>query len=333
MILRSSHIITGLLVTIVLSACLGEAEHSNPLDPRSDEFEEVGEIVGTTTRFYPPFAAVENAEVRLTPGPVLTMSDADGRFVFDDVPVGEYVLEAAKNGFVSSEQTVSVELGATTGEVRIRLDGLPILRRVIFRSVHISRWFPPDDLFLLEAIVFAEDADGLSDLDRIWFEMPVPGFERDLFETGIAGRYEASIPADSLPGGNLFALQGVEMHAFARDDAGFQSDTGPHFLVRVIEYTPVAEDPQGQENVGTTTPTLVWEDAALPYDYSYRIDIVHDQANVQTLVRTLEDIPKDRTSYTVETSLAPGTYFWTVSVVDAHGNRSRSKEAGFVVPQ
>lgn len=333
MIPPSPHITAFLLLAFGLSACLGEAEHSNPLDPNSDEFQEVGRIEGVTTRFYPPFAAVESAEVRLLPGPFVAASGADGRFVFDGIPIGEYVLKATKNGFVSSELTVSVELGMTTDDVQVRMDGVPFLKDIAFRSVHISRWFPPDDLFILESVVLAEDADGLSDLDRIWFEISALGFSRELPETGIAGRYEAAIPADSLPGGNLFALQGVEIRVFGRDDAGFQTESGPHFMVRVIDYTPVALEPQGQENVATPTPTLFWEDAALPYDYSYRVDVVRDQANVQTVVQTIEDIPQDNTSYTLETPLAPGTYFWTVAVVDAHGNRSRSKEAGFIVPQ
>lgn len=333
MIPRSPHITAILLVSVGLTACLGEADHSNPLDPRADEFEEVGRIEGTTTRYYPPFAVVESAEVRLRPGPFLASSDAEGRFVFDGVPVGDYVLEAFKNGFASFERSVSVELGKTTDDLRVRMDGVPSLRVVSFRSIHISRWFPPDDLYLLEAVVLAEDADGLSDLDRIWFEIPTRNFAFALSETAVAGRYEAAVTADSLPGGSLFALQGAEMRVFADDDAGFQAESGPHFLVRVIEYTPVALQPRGQENVGSATPTLVWEDAALPYDYTYRLDVVRDQANVQTVVKTIENIPQDDSSYTLETPLAPGTYFWTVAVVDEHGNRSRSKEAGFIVPE
>lgn len=334
---RSPHIpacFAGFIVlAFALSACLGEAEHSNPLDPNADDFEEVGPLFGKTTRYYPPFAAVENAEVRLSPGPFMASSDADGSFAFDGVPVGEYRLAAVKDGFASDTQTVYVELGASTGDVQVRMAGLPEIREVSLRTTRVSRWYPPDDLFLLEVRALVEDADGLSDLDRVWFEIPGHGYLRELSETAIAGRYAASLPADSLPADNLFALQGAEMRVGTRDDAGFQDTSGPYQLVRIIEYTPVALEPQGQQNVGTTTPTFIWEDAVLPYDYTYRLDIVRDQANVQTVVTTIDGISQDSTRYKVETPLASGTYFWTVSVVDSYGNRSRSREAGFIVPQ
>lgn len=333
MIPPSLHTILLLLLTVGWAACLGEAEHSNPLDPNSDRFEQVGTLVGTTTRFYPPFAIIGQAEVRLSPGPFVTMTDAEGRFVFDGIPVGDYRLDAVKEGFASGEQVVQVELGTPTEEVQVRMDGLPLLRELSVRSAHISRWFPPDDLYLLEIVALVEDPDGLSDVDRVAFAIPTRGFERDLAQTNVTGRYEVALPADSLPGGNLFALQGEEIRAMAQDAAGFETASGPHVLVRVIDYTPVALEPQGQENVRTATPEFSWEDAALPYHYSYRVDIVHDQANVRTVVRTIEDIPQDNLSHTLETPLPPGTYFWTISVVDARGNRSQSKEAGFIVPQ
>jgi len=59
------------------------------------------------------------------------------------------------------------------------------------------------------------------------------------------------------------------------------------------------------------------------------VDVVREETNIQVSVESHENIPSLQTSIRVANPLTPGDYFWTVSVVDAFGNRSRSKEAGF----
>ncbi|MEX0747251.1 MAG: carboxypeptidase-like regulatory domain-containing protein [Rhodothermales bacterium] len=311
--------------------CLSDAERSNPLDPLSEDFENVGIFEGLTTRFYPPHSPVRNVEVMLLPGPYITDSDADGRFVFRNIPAGEYRVSARKDGFVSAPDSIVLVAGGGNPDMEIRLDGLPTVTSFELRTVHIDRWWP-GELFQLEIVAMVEDPDGLSDISLVEFAIPAFGFRDELSATGIAGRYQETIVADSLPGGNLHALLGKEIVLHVHDAAGFETASDPKFLVRVIDATPVAVEPQAQEFIDDGRPLLVWDDAALPFEYTYRIDIVLDQANVQNVVLTIADIPPDRTSHQLETPLASGTYFWTISVVDAFGNRSRSKEAGFIVP-
>jgi hypothetical protein len=227
----------------------------------------------------------------------------------------------------------SVEIVAGPGNrsVEIRLDGLPAVKSFELRTVHIDRWWP-GELFQLEIVASVEDPDGLSDILQVEFEIPALSFRDELNATGIAGRYQKTILEASLPTGNLHGLLGREIVLHVQDAAGFETDSPLKYLVRVIDSTPVAVDPQAQAFVDSDRPLLVWEDAALPFEFTYRIDIVLDQANVQNVVLTISDIPAEITSYQLETPLASGTYFWTIAVVDEFGNRSRSKEAGFIVP-
>ena len=316
---------------VLLCGCLGEVEHTNPLDPNAPGFDSVGTLGGVTTRFYPQYTPVEEATVTLEPGMYSVESNQEGRFAFRDVPAGEYRLSAAKEGFESPVDTVLVELGASVDSTQVRLDGLPIFRSVSVYSTHISRWFPTEDLYRLDAVVLIEDPDGLGDVDSVWLAIPSRQYEHALRETNIAGQYEEFLLSDSLPGSSLYALQGDQIVVEAMDVAGFISRSAPQHILRVIDLTPVAVDPQGQETIRTPTPTLTWEDAALPYEFTYRIEIVHDQADVQTTVYTKSDIPPDSLSHVAEMELPPGTYYWTVFVVDQYGNRSRSKEAGFII--
>lgn len=330
--MASSHVYIMMVAwAIVLSGCLGEAEHSNPLDPHSPSFDSVGTISGVTTRFYPPYPALPEAAVTLSPGTYTVRSDEEGRFSFRNVPAGEYELSAEKPGFSSLTESVEVELGTSIDSVRVRLDGLPILQTVELTSIHVSRWFPTEDLYLVEAVVGLEDPDGQGDLDQVWLDIPAYGFSAPLEETSVMGRFAVSLSAEELPGESVFALQGDEFVVAASDEAGFVSRSDPQHILRVIDYTPVAIEPQGQAVVATPTPSLTWQDAALPYSYTYRIDVFRDQANVQTVAASVAEIPPDSLSHTLEMPLSSGTYFWTVSVVDEFGNRSRSKEAGFII--
>lgn len=316
----------------VLGGCLTDAKHTNPLDPNCDDCEAAGAVEGRAVRYYPPHSPLEGAEVRLTPGPHVVESRADGRFVFEGIPVGTYSITAEKDGFASFTDTVTVNLGTSTSDVSVRLNGLPVVKSFQLRTVHISRWWPQEDLFLLEIVADLEDPDGVGDVTAVWIDIPSYDFTRPLRETSIVGRFALSLPADSLPTPTLHSLQGSDIVLHVRDAVGFVTSSEPKTIVRVIDKTPLAEEPQGLESVNDGRPNLLWEDAVLPFAFSYRIDIVRDQANVQTVVETITDIPSGTTSYQLETPLASGTYFWTVSVVDTFGNRSRSKEAGFVVP-
>src|SRR5690606_41841230 len=90
-----------LLCAAALCGCLGEAEHSNPLDPGAPGFDSVGTVGGTTTRLYPPHSPVPGAEVQLSPGGFASISDAEGRFSIRGVPVGVSEIHAEKYGVKS----------------------------------------------------------------------------------------------------------------------------------------------------------------------------------------------------------------------------------------
>ena len=321
-----------MLMLLASTGCLSDAKHTNPLDPNTEGFRKVGSIEGRTIRFYPPHPPIEGAEVRLSPGPYVARSDGDGTFAFDGIPEGAYQITAEKDGFRSFADTVTVRLGDRTTDVRVPLNGMPVIANSSVRTIHVSRWWPQEDLFVLEISADVADPDGVGDIESAWVEIPAFDFVLPLAETGVVGRYARTVPADSLPVPSLHGLEGVDLVFHAQDAVGFVNESAPESIVRVIDYVPVAVDPQGLASVDSGRPNLAWEDAGLPYAFTYRIDIVRDEANVQAVVETITDIPSDVTSYVVEGPLMQGTYFWTVSVVDSFGNRSRSKEAGFVVP-
>ena len=96
----------------------------------------------------------------------------------------------------------------------------------------------------------------------------------------------------------------------------------------MISPTPLALSPEDLTLLSNDLPEFTWEPISLAYPFSYRIDIVRVDQNIQSLVQTISDIPSTAVSMQATDTLASGEYFWTISIVDEFGNMSRSREAG-----
>lgn len=121
------------LATCALGAggCLGDAERDSPFDPDSEDFQDEGAVRGVVTTFYAPFDGVPAARVHLIPldttlGPErVEGTDATGRYLFEEVLTGRYVLRGEAGGYASADTTLDVPLGRAPGDVTLRLDVLP----------------------------------------------------------------------------------------------------------------------------------------------------------------------------------------------------------------
>lgn len=316
---------------VLASGCLGEVEHSNPLDPLAPGFEAVGGIQGVTTQYYPPFRPLSGVAVVLEPGGWITRSDAEGRYAFSGLPVGTYTLQADKPGFVAHTDTVLAVVLGERAEVDIRLDGLPRISQIRLSTHHVSRWWPQQDLYFLNIEAEVEDPDGVADLRAVWLEIPDFQFIDTLQTTPTPGRFTGTFNARDLPGASLHALLGHAIVPMLQDQTGAITAWSAQTLSRIIDTTPQTEGPQEQEIVSNARPDLRWLPANVPFRHQYQVDIVRVDANIQTLVQSYTGISSDSTRLQAAEPLPTGTYFWTVLIEDDFGNRSRSKEAGFII--
>jgi len=319
------------------SGCLGDAPHDNPLDPDSDRFVDEGGVEGRVTdRAEAPLAGVE---VRLVPGSsvsvpeLVTRTDSQGRFRLVGVPGGaDYQLQALKEGYAAgSLDALAVRAGFAEQLPTIRLNALPIFRQTTLRTIHISRWWPQNDLFFLEINAEVQDADGLFDIDDVWFEIPDLGFTVAM-DLQAAGQFDKLIEADSLPAANLQSLLGRSLRVHVRDAEGGVVSSTPQQLVRVLETTPAPTAPRDDVLLAVDQPTLTWDPFPARFAFTYRVDLFRAEVNRDVLVLQSDPIPLDVTTFAVTTPLPTGPYFWTLTVVDAFGNQSRSKEAAFRIP-
>ena len=334
------HLFTGIVLAVSLgtgTGCLGDAARDNPLDPNSDRFVDEGGVEGQITdRAEIPLAG---AEVHLVPGPSLpqlefvTRTDAGGRFEITGAPSGSgYQLQASKEGYDARVvEALEVRAGVSEQLPVLRLNALPVFTGVAFRTVHISRWWPKDDLFFLGVNAEVEDADGLFDIDGVWFEIPDLNYTVAL-EPRTAGQFDALIRADSLPTANLQSLLGLALQLHVRDKEDAVVSSAPHQLVRVLEENPSPASPKDDVLLETSRPTFTWDPFPASFAFSYRIEVFRDEVNRAVLVMQSNPIPMDVTSFQMANLLPTGPYFWTITVIDTFGNQSRSKEAAFRIP-
>ena len=330
--------VAAVLGLAVVAGC-GDAARTNPLDPLSDDFRDEGTLSGRVTGLYPPFPGRGDIRIRLVPvgaagrPELATRTDAEGQFMLGGVPTGAYAVVAEQEGFREAADTVTVASGVTA-ETTIRLDALPVVTEQSLRTVHIMRWVPDEPVFQLEVEVAADDPDRPDDVDGAALVVPGLGFAAALERDG-EGMFTATLGEDELPAPGVEALLGQTLQVEVRDASGNTSLGPPMSLVRIIELTPQTESPQGFVFIETNTPTLVWRPAQVPFAFTYRVDVfLVDAAGRPNLIApaSRSGLDPSVTSITLETELEPGDYFWTVWVVDAFGNRSRSREAGFRVP-
>ena len=314
------------VVALFVWGCFEGAPHSNPLDPRSDNFENAGAITGTVTEFYPPFSSLEQAEIRLSPGGRVTNSDASGRFDFVGIEPGRYVVSAERAGFASAADTIDVLLGEQT-MVGLRMDGLPVIVNAQLRTFHLSRWWPPpQDQFWLDVSVQVTDPDGNGDIEAVFLE--IPAF--DLLEPLRLdqSRYTTQLREADI-GFSVEAIVGRDINIIARDLAGEESVLERQRISRIIEETPVANDPSELNFASSNPPVFFWTHPPINYPYRYQVDVSRVDEGIPTLVQTIPDIPSDSLSITGTATLPIGEYIWRVSIIDEFGNQSRSREAGF----
>ena len=335
-------LLTGVVCVLSLAAgagCLGDAPHDNPFDPDSERFVREGGVSGLVTdRAGSP---LPEAEVRLIPGSagtqpeLVTRTDSRGEYEITGAAEGSgYRLLVGKDGYETEMlEALDIEAGLVEELPVQRLNALPVLVDASFRTLHISRWWPTNDLFFLEVSATVSDTDGLLDIEQVWFEIPAQGYTTTLNAlVQPAGQFEKRIRADSLPTGSLQPLLGETLRLRVRDRDGsvVTSDAGQ--LVRVLDGTPNTISPLTDGVIGTNRPTLIWEPFPPLFPFTYRVEVYRDEISPPVLVRQFDNIPMDVTSLQVDVSLPTAEYFWTVTVVDAFGNQSRSKQAGFAVP-
>ncbi|MFQ5771957.1 MAG: carboxypeptidase-like regulatory domain-containing protein, partial [bacterium] len=245
-------------------SCLSNADRNNPLDAKSEHFTNTGTLTGQILTIYSPFDPLSDVEVRMQPENLVSLTNTQGQFLFENVSVGKHFITANKEGFAVVKDTFNVQLGQTT-QVQMQLDGLPFISSFSVNTSHISRWFPGDD-FLLEVSAQVNDPDGLSDITLVEVEIPEISFIDTLDITPTPGIYSKRISELQMPN-KLQDVLGRQIFINVQDRPGSETVSQPNFIARIIEQTPAFESPSG-DILNVAKPLLKWKSITLPFNFT-----------------------------------------------------------------
>jgi len=317
----------GILV-IAFAGCVPDAPRDNPLDPDSPLYHNVADVTGTVTTFYPPYRPIVNVLVLALSSGSASLTDQNGTFTIHALAVGEHALVASKTGYASDTVHVIVKAGIMN-QVNFHLDALPTFSNLSATTSHIAQWWP-GPIYQADFAVMVNDNDGATDIDSVLVVIE-DSIRRLMSYSLIDRRFHSTIKSEELPSGALQWLIGRPIVIVAHDRPGNTSSSPAMFITRIIDETPVAASPSGLDTA-SARPTLIWNAVYLPYLFSFEVEVVRVDAGYQTSVWKRTNLVNTSTSINVTSSLSNGTYYWTVAIVDEYGNRSRSKEASFIIP-
>ncbi len=308
----------------LLVGCWNDAPHDNPLDPVNDNG--LLELSGMVLTFYQPHSPISGATLLLQPGDVLIRTGTDGSFRFDNLHPGTYTLYCQAAGY--ARDSLWIELNDNRQQ-NFYLNGLPYFSAVQVTSHHISRWFPTADVYYLEINVRVSDRDGVGDVKAVYCEIPFFA-HRDTLDPGFnAGEFRKTLFEADLGVNSLHQLIGHPIFLYVEDNPGALVSSDPLYIARIIEAAPTLLGPIELETVPADSIHFRWQAPGIPFDHSFTIELFAINAGIATNVATIADIPATNSDWLYRSSLPPGDYYWTISVVDAFGNSSRSKEGVF----
>lgn len=202
---------------------------------------------------------------------------------------------------------------------------LPILT---VNSFHNWEWIPSAHVYYLEMKVEGSFTDIADNVNVI-----IDGeFSQSLFNNG--NMWYNSVNAGLLPGNNIFNLVGVPLYGLVYYGNGSQIETKISNLIRVIEETPIIFEPKGS-SINIQPVIFTWDTIKVNFDCSLEFVLNFKPPNENIKIEILREsgLPDSILSYSLNDTLTPAEYTWTISIIDEFKNVSSSREYNFYITQ
>jgi hypothetical protein len=262
----------------------------------------------------------------LTPGDRISVTDQNGFYQLSQIQPGLYQLNVFADGF--SINTAEVDVSSNT-EVNFALDSLPYLKNITITTSHITHWFPPDDIYLMQLETTGYDGDGGGDIKDIWYQIEQLNFSDTLQRTAPGSNiFRGQAAALDLPVFNLQELIGKPFKFFIEDLPGYSTESSPHFISRIIEETPQLYSPVGLAVISSSQIVFKWQAITnIHFPFTHKIEIYSIGLGLK--VDEINNINSDLSDFTYNSTLSDGDYYWVLYIMDEFGNNSGSKEGSF----
>jgi hypothetical protein len=311
---------------LIVSGCIPDASHDNPIDPDSKAFSNSGTLSGSVLSYYQPYMGISGALVTVQPSGVAGVTNSAGAFSISDVPAGNIQIIVSCLGYLTDTVSSKALVGANP-RVDIHLDALPVVGTCQVVTRKIDQWWPHAVYSILVSATLT-DPDGLGDIAGASLEVDTMKFAMTYVPA--QQNYQVSVDAAIFPQGSLEWLVGRQFIVSARDRIGATSFGKPFSVTRVIQDAPIPLAPTALDTAAAS-PQFSWAQPALQFPYSYKLELFRLDQGVPSLLWSVANVSSSLSSYQYPDRLSTGLFFWTISLVDEFGNLSRSKEASFYI--
>lgn len=327
---RRQTIVGVIFLIMVFTTCFNNADRDNPLDPGSNRYQNTGRIEGHVYTYYAPFKPLSAARLTIFPLELSIWSDPNGAFSFVNIAPGTHTIKVNAIGYAADSATVIVE-STQTVSLTFFLDGLPHLDSLRLTTGYVHESFPIEPSQLIDCQAKVTDPDGYGDIDSVVMLIPHFDITAVLPPTTKMGAYQKRLLPSDLPLVDIEAMLGHPIFITITDRVGKLCQAGPFFLVRVIEQEPIIESPRSSALV-SNKPLFKWKAAQLPFPFTYRLEVyrIIDPILFE-LALSVSNLSSTTLEYQAVQALRPGSYLWTISLVDEFGNWSSSIRATFQV--
>ena len=314
--------VLGIALVLVVG-CLPDAPHDNPRDPLNPDARGglTGTVKGVTN------ITLSGARVEVLGSGLVGIVDTSGMYFIDGILPGDYSVVASIAGYTSDTGEVEIIPGAVDS-LNFTLDGIPVVRWASVLSVHKS-YYSGDEGVWIELSAGVMDPDLWVDIDSVWVEV------RDsvlvLTQDSVVSSWDVvygGVIANSFGGDPLVVLVGEDFSFCVEDKIGVRETPVRETLVRIIADVPVPVYPLTGDTVSFPC-TFSWEKFTVDFSFEYEFAIWSVEEGVDLAMGEryeVTEIPSSQDSLTVEVELSPGTYYWSIAVVDSVGNRSERVE-------
>ncbi|MFA6456951.1 MAG: carboxypeptidase-like regulatory domain-containing protein [Bacteroidota bacterium] len=312
-----------LFLGILLTGCVNDAPHDNPLDPESAAYVADGSLSGRII-IANQSSGVPGAFVWDSTEGIGTTTDTSGNFSFPEISEGEHRCFVTAQNYANDTFTVTIRPKTTTQIVR-GLNAAPVVtfQQILTRKIDYIDFSPR---YFVDIVATVTDPNSMYDPDSAWFNVSTYSFP--LTYSTLSKNFTVTLEKDSFPTNSIDWLVGKPLHIIARDIHGTVDLSEAFFVTRVIENaaTPIDQD------TTDATPLFTWIPPNVNYEYTNTITVY--RAGTETVVWSYTGLIPffEELQYPVTApTLTKGNYFWTITLVDKFGNYSRSHESHFVV--
>ncbi|MFA6468279.1 MAG: carboxypeptidase-like regulatory domain-containing protein [Bacteroidota bacterium] len=316
---------TLLFLGILLTGCIDDAPHDNPLDPESAGYVNEGNLTGRII-IANQSEGVPGAFVWNSTEGIGTTTDTSGNFSFAKLSEGEHRCIVSAEKYANDTFIVTIR-PKTTAQVVRGLNAAPVVtfQQILSRKIDYIDYSPR---YFVDIVATVTDPNSIYDPDSAWFNVTTYSFP--LTYSTLSKNFTVTLEKDSFPTNTIDWLVGKPLHIIAKDIHNSFSVSESFFVTRVIENSSVPVD----QDTTSATPLFSWTPPNVNYEYTNTVTVY--RAGTETVVWTYSGLipffeelqyPSNGSAPT----LTKGNYFWTITLVDKFGNYSRSRESYFVV--